>query len=389
MSKNVRIRGIPQGAITFRDDNEVPKGFAKCDGTNGTPDLRGKHLVGASSSIALKSSTTSPSVNGSHSHTAYSGSATHTFNYTKNVDSTIYHYFDFQISHSQHSILLGTGGSISGMLPEIALNPIKSNSKNVRCWLPAGVTLKTINNAIYKYNELHPVGENNNLGSTTADTLQLDAHSHSVPSTTGGYSNTHLNSKDNGTQLYTTSHTEWSSSNPYHTDFYVSNSHTHPLSGSCGTSSAAKISPPYTYVAFFSLQSVNVRKDIPSGIVVAYELDTIPNGWIKCDGTNGTPNLQGRLLKFTTNISNLGTNAGDERGNHTHSLSLTIDNANQIFDVNSDQNAPAGDSTGCSLTDTFPVTFTHNHPAPTSVSGNGLSSPYYPPYYAVHFIMKV
>ena len=383
MSKNVRIRGIPQEAITFRDDNEVPKGFAKCDGTNGTPDLRGKHLVGASSSIALKSSTTSPSVNGSHSHTAYSGSSTHTFNYVQNVDNGG-RLFTRKVIHSKHSIPLGASGTISGSLPTIALNMVKATSNNIRCLLPVGVTVKDIQ-AIYKYNELHPVGQNNNIGTTTDDTLQLNAHTHSIPSATGGVNKWSFDdSSYNDTNLYTASVTDYS--NPYPTYFTHSN-HTHPLSGSCGTSSAVKISPPYTYVGFFSLQSVRVRKDM-AGIVVAYESDTVPTGWVKCDGTNGTPNLGERLLKFTTDTTKLGTNGGDERGNHTHSLSLTISSGKITFDKDVNYNAAAGSGGGCSYSDTFPITDSHTHSAPTSVSGNGLSSPYYPPYYAVHFIMK-
>jgi hypothetical protein len=35
---------------------------------------------------------------------------------------------------------------------------------------------------------------------------------------------------------------------------------------------------------------------IPSGMIIAIMTDTIPTGWIACDGTNNTPDLRGNML---------------------------------------------------------------------------------------------
>jgi hypothetical protein len=45
---NLKPIGFPKGMILmfFGDDNQVPMGWQLCDGTNGTPDLRGRFPVG-------------------------------------------------------------------------------------------------------------------------------------------------------------------------------------------------------------------------------------------------------------------------------------------------------------------------------------------------------
>lgn len=43
---------VPSGAIIAYHGSGVPSGWALCDGTNGTPDLRGRFIVGASTSRA-------------------------------------------------------------------------------------------------------------------------------------------------------------------------------------------------------------------------------------------------------------------------------------------------------------------------------------------------
>lgn len=66
---------IPSGAIILWSGSvaAVPTGYSLCDGTNGTPDLRDKFVVGAGNSYA-------PGATGGASTTGYAGSHTHTEN---------------------------------------------------------------------------------------------------------------------------------------------------------------------------------------------------------------------------------------------------------------------------------------------------------------------
>jgi len=49
--------GIPSGGIIAWSGNEtnIPEGYALCDGTNGTPDLRDRFILGANSNHAIGS----------------------------------------------------------------------------------------------------------------------------------------------------------------------------------------------------------------------------------------------------------------------------------------------------------------------------------------------
>jgi hypothetical protein len=67
--------GIPSGGIIMWSGSvvSIPTGFALCDGTNGTPDLRNKFIVGAGSTYAVNATGGSAdAVIVSHSHTATS-----------------------------------------------------------------------------------------------------------------------------------------------------------------------------------------------------------------------------------------------------------------------------------------------------------------------------
>lgn len=75
---------VPAGAIIMWSGSatEVPQGYALCDGTQGTPDLRGSFIIGAGDTTngaayapgAIGGSATS-GFGGSHTHTANNGTA--------------------------------------------------------------------------------------------------------------------------------------------------------------------------------------------------------------------------------------------------------------------------------------------------------------------------
>jgi hypothetical protein len=95
---------VPTGVITLWSGGVVPDGWALCDGTNGTPNLLDRFVVGAGSiygadttggsadAIAISHSHTASTNNtGNHTHSV-SGSAasagSHTHSYTKQAGST-------------------------------------------------------------------------------------------------------------------------------------------------------------------------------------------------------------------------------------------------------------------------------------------------------------
>ena len=53
---------------------------------------------------------------------------------------------------------------------------------------------------------------------------------------------------------------------------------------------------------------------IPSGMIIAIMTDTIPTGWIACDGTNNTPDLRGNMLVGSGTTSKLTSNINSNTG---------------------------------------------------------------------------
>ena len=56
------VGGVPHGVIVAFHGSPVPTGWALCDGTNGTPDLRGKFILASSGSYPVGSSGGAPRV---------------------------------------------------------------------------------------------------------------------------------------------------------------------------------------------------------------------------------------------------------------------------------------------------------------------------------------
>ena len=77
------IDSIPSGVVVswYGDKANVPSGWAICDGTNGTPDLRDRFIVGAGNSYSLKATGGANTVsltadqNGPHSHSGTTSSS--------------------------------------------------------------------------------------------------------------------------------------------------------------------------------------------------------------------------------------------------------------------------------------------------------------------------
>ncbi len=109
----------------------------------------------------------------------------------------------------------------------------------------------------------------------------------------------------------------------------------------------------------------------------------IPGGWVLCDGTNGTPDLRGRVpvgLSADTEFNTLGKTGGAK----THTLS--------IAEMPSHNHSFGGDSYGEHAYSPFNFPLmaeTHNVTRNVSNTGGGLAHNNLQPYTVVHFIMKI
>ncbi|HRE58030.1 MAG TPA: hypothetical protein PLW09_09430 [Candidatus Kapabacteria bacterium] len=61
------------------------------------------------------------------------------------------------------------------------------------------------------------------------------------------------------------------------------------------------------------------RDAIPCGSIIMWtgDINNVPTGWALCDGTGGTPNLDDRFPRGTTNAASVGTTGGSDDHSHT------------------------------------------------------------------------
>lgn len=126
---------IPQGGIIMWSGSvdQIPEGWALCDGNNGTPDLRDRFIVGVGSSYPMGATGGVATNNISHTHTiSPDGAHTHTYSGTTGVnndtepagggsgstvaDSSHYHNYSGTTSSNgthSHGGVTSTGGSAS------------------------------------------------------------------------------------------------------------------------------------------------------------------------------------------------------------------------------------------------------------------------------------
>ena len=150
--KFIKYPELPIGGIIlwYGNINTIPSGFVLCDGTNGTPDLRDKFIVGAGGSYVVGET------GGASTHTHTQGNTGNEASHTHTQNNTI-------------SSIVGHLHNMSGV----------TNGPN------SFITMKT-----GSWDDYPP---NNHTHNFFVSTGTEDAHSHTNPTTGAGSAHSHTN----------------------------------------------------------------------------------------------------------------------------------------------------------------------------------------------------
>ncbi|RXV71067.1 hypothetical protein D1006_00880 [Burkholderia stabilis] len=143
-------------------------------------------------------------------------------------------------------------------------------------------------------------------------------------------------------------------------------------------------------------QEITIYVDnLPAGAIIMWNGDIafIPNGWVLCDGSNGTPNLRDRFIvgaggsyaKSATGGSNFVALTTDQLAKHNHGGVHSIYSTEKYGDHLARSSQGWKDAGGRDV-----ACFAGSDPAYVNIrdDGKGESHENRPPYYALYFIMK-
>lgn len=165
------------------------------------------------------------------------------------------------------------------------------------------------------------------------------------------------------------------------------------------------------YNTFGIIAGVADSLKLPLGAIIMWDgLESeIPDGWIKCDGTNGTPNLIDKFIMGTNTESSIGNTGGrssviltestmpkhrhafatNQDGSHSHAFEVSRHSysfAGRAF-VDYDTDNPKGPAWGYTE-----YSGAHSHSVPDTVSAgtnNPLAINIQPSFMTMIYIMKV
>ena len=136
-----------------------------------------------------------------------------------------------------------------------------------------------------------------------------------------------------------------------------------------------------------------------TGMIIMFTGTTAPSGWAFCDGTNGTPDLRGRFIVASQDMSKTGTTSQSGPGINANNGELGLGQTYQPGDI-------GGENAHQLTIDELAI---HNHSLSNQIQGGGSSvggggsntvstttgskggDKYHenrPPYYALAYIMK-
>lgn len=145
----------------------------------------------------------------------------------------------------------------------------------------------------------------------------------------------------------------------------------------------------------------NTSSIIPSGLIMMYYGNTIPDGWALCDGTNGTPDLRNRFIIGAGDTYTSGDVGGETSHAHKYKIGfrpyfggLTGEDADAImiydYTTNSYKNAEVTSTNEQTRVNTgITNQYITETPIFMSTEANVSTTSNMPPYYALCYIMKL
>jgi hypothetical protein len=344
----------------------VPAGWSVCDGTSGTPDLRDRFVLGQTSTIgeiagdtdhahsgesdptSLTTSTASP---GGRSCSypgcwctmkSYTASHSHTFNHSHLVeDDTLqppFYEVIFLMNTGAESILPGTIFAYSSTHTALSDDWEVCDGAGV-CPDLRGRFLKGAPDG---------TGSGATGGSVTHDHSEAT----DVATSTSSYSGGGRVVSSGGASATDSNH-----SHGYEHDHWLT---------------TEEHLPPYLALSWVTpLESAGTEQ----GAIAMWfgAIDDLPAGWRLCDGTEGTPDLQGYFIRGASSDSEIGTEGGTE--SHDHALAS---------DEGGDTSLSGGGNGSC--TDGGDLMAFHSHSMPSH--GHSLASTdHAPPSMTMAYIM--
>jgi len=168
-----------------------------------------------------------------------------------------------------------------------------------------------------------------------------------------------------------------------------------PILSGIPTSPTATAGTSTLQIASTAFVQTAANSAFPSGGIIMWSgaVSAIPLGWVLCNGTAGTPNLQNKFVLGagdTYAVAATGGSANAVAVNHTHTASVTDPGHRHLISY---QSTVGGPSYGSSTTGSSAGSQTESAVTGVTVTVNPLTgedgiNKNLPPYYALAYIMK-
>jgi hypothetical protein len=364
----VEVSNVPAGVIAMWADPlaTIPEGWAICDGSNGTPDLRGRYVKGSVSPVDVGTTGGSDS----HDHGGLTGSTdlqTDTYTGTSSGGcGTGCNATNEGHSHSashQH----GFGPSTNQpaykevvFLMNLTGSPLSSGI--LTAWqgdtlsVPFGWKLSNGSNGTPAFIGMYLVGAPDGVGG--GDAGGLEGHNHGAT----GFDNRSLHiglSPSMDSSCDSGPGTSVGHSHDY--------DHQHQLPESSNDL-------PFMSVAFLQSSS---SLSFPTGSILLWSgsSSAVPEGWALCDGSGATPDLRDRYLRAINIDEETGNTGGS--ATHDHGGATNLDGGGTTT------TSVGLGSSGCAS----PLAL-HQHQVQDHQHSIPLAANHEPPFTRIHFIIR-